>query len=42
MVSWWQLVQNGRLKKLKRIFGAHIVGLILKERKSMGRVDKVE
>jgi hypothetical protein len=35
MVFWWQLVWNGRLKKLRRIFGTHIVELILEERKTM-------
>jgi hypothetical protein len=38
MVTWWQLVMNGRLRRLRRIFGSYIVELILKERK----VEKIE
>lgn len=34
MVSWRQLVLNGRLAKLRQIFGSHIVELILKERRA--------
>jgi hypothetical protein len=36
MVTWWQLVANGRLERLRRIFGLHIVELILRERKVGG------
>jgi hypothetical protein len=38
MVTWWQLVANGRLERLRRIFGLHVVGLILKERKA-GKIE---
>jgi hypothetical protein len=38
MVTWWQLVMNGRLERLGRIFGSYIVELILKERRT-GKIE---
>jgi hypothetical protein len=38
MVTWWQLVMNGRLGRLRRIFGSYIVELILKERRA-GKIE---
>jgi hypothetical protein len=38
MVSWWQLVKNGCIERLRRIFGSHIVELVLRER-SAGKLE---
>jgi hypothetical protein len=38
MVTWWQLVINGQLRRLRRIFGSYVVELILKERRA-GKIE---